>query len=222
MNTFRTSSRTRLQSKHPLGPTLAVLAVGGSMLAAAGAQASIALNPVQAGGQLSLNSGGVVTPSPGNDNVPGLSPNTISWDVDCFGLYGGTTSFNGGTGPATEYTATIVVENNTGVTWNGYTMSLEAGSRAAPVLQSTYIFDFDLSPTLTGSPGNWTSPNNNRIEWTGLNVPSGSSITLVANVDFPVTGAGGWWIDQWPTQVPSPGPGVLALAGTLLAIRRRR
>lgn len=191
-------------------------------LAAPHARASIILAPLQASGSITLNAGSVATPNPGNDNVPGLSTNLLDFDLTVNAVTGGDASFNGGTGPATEYTVTTKVTNNTGVTWIGYTLSLAGGTRAAPTLQSVYIYDFDLAPTLTGSAGSWASPNNNTINWTGLNVPHGQSITLVCNIDLPVIGAGGWHFDQFPTQVPGPGPAVTGLLAGLVALRRRR
>jgi len=193
-----------------------------TVAAAPPARASIILAPLQASGSIMLNGGSVVTPNPGNDNVPGLSTNLLDFDLTVNALTGGDASFNGGTGPATEYTVTTKVTNNTGVTWVGYTLSLAGGTRAAPTLQSVYIYDFDLAPPLTGSAGSWASPNNNIINWTGLNVPHGQSITLVCNIDLPVLGAGGWRFDQYPTQVPGPGAAMTALLAGLLGIRRCR
>ncbi|MEM7311836.1 MAG: hypothetical protein AAF497_01665 [Planctomycetota bacterium] len=99
-----------------------------------------------------IQSSSVATPNPGNDNVPGASPNTLEYDAT-FNWIGGTwsTGFGVGGGAATEYSVNLDITNGSTVTVTDYTLYVGAGTMDFPGYTNWFVFDFDQAPTLTGA-----------------------------------------------------------------------
>lgn len=176
---------------------------------------------------LTVNSSAFATPSPGNYNVPGISPNTLSFDETYSFNFGGAAQFTYVAGPSTEYSVTIVVKNNTGLTWTGYELYCGAGTPDVPDYFSGLIFDYDLAPAASG-PGTggatWSALNDNWLTYSNLNVPAGATIQLNFNYAIVIAGnaTGGPYIFQKPITVPTPGCLAMLGLGGLFTARRRR
>lgn len=199
-------------------------------VAATTAQASIitSVNTGSGGGGLTVSSGSVSTPNPGN--YPGSlnTPNFLAYAETWTSAAMGSATFNIIQGAPTEYRTTLNITNNTGVTMTGYTLYIGGGTIPNPNPLNWFLFhDHNIFATTSSAGGSYTMPgaNNNLgnwIVWSGLNVVSGSSFTLTFNVVLPLTGNSGTWsIIQQPTLVPAPS--ALALAPlALAAVQRRR
>ena len=92
--------------------------------------------------------GSVATPSPGNDDVAGASPNTIIITEKRFDTFDAIWTIyevaNDGI-PSVEYQLTETVVNNTGTDWIGYQVMLGSGTDAGWVHASLGTgLDFDL------------------------------------------------------------------------------
>ena len=176
------------------------------------------------------SSASVSTPNPGNNNVPGLSTNTLTYNLSFFAISpsGGGSAFSLAAGPGTEYTTTLNITNNTTQAWSRYDLYVGAGNIAQPTspIPSVFAFDYDLSPTITGSgvgSAVLTLVNTSFFHFTNLNVGVGQSFTVVFNLDLPNPGSsGGWAIQQRPYPVPAPGPVLLASLGALGILARKR
>jgi hypothetical protein len=207
---------------------LAVVSLG--VLAGTGDVASAGIiNGVTSGsggGGLFVNNASFASPDPGNDNVLGQSTNTLWYDEGFSNNFAGASQYFWVAGPATEYTVTLDIDNNTGTTWYAFDCYCGASTIDVPVYYGGLVFDFDLAPAMSG-PGTggqtWSSINDNWISFAGLNIPAGASIQIVFNLDVLVLGDnGGPLIFQRPYDVPAPGVlGAVGLSGMIGARRRR-
>lgn len=205
--------------------TLGIVAWLSAAGAALPASASIIDSPWTGGsGMLFTSSASVATPNPGNDNVPGLSPNTLSYVSSFTFVSDGSNVFDVLEGPATEYTVDLTITNNTGQAWTGYTLYVGGGTLAFQIPVSFVGFDFDLAPTISG-PGaafaTTSSQTSNIIVWSNLNVAPGDTVQFGFNLDF-LSGSGGWQVQQLPTPVPAPASALLPALGVGLGLKRRR
>lgn len=193
--------------------------------AAANASVITGTNNGGGGGGLFVNSSSVATPNPGNNNVLGLSTNTLSYNETFNNVNYGSATYANAQGPPTEYTVSIAVLNNTGVNWIGFECYTGSGTIIAPSYLNWFVFDFDLAPTISG-PGTggatWSPLNDNWITFSNLNVPAGATISMTFNLDLPVNTFGSWAIQQRPIAIPAPGSLALLGLGGLVATRRRR
>jgi hypothetical protein len=202
---------------------LAGLAAGSLLAPAAGAGIITGTSTGSGGGGLWVNTSSVSTPAPGNDNVLGASPNTLLYDQTFSSTTAGSATFTNAGGPPTEYSVHLDVKNSSGVAWSGYTVYVGAGTMDFPTYTNWFTLDFDLAPTISGAGGSpaWSSPDNNWLVWSGLNVTPGSTIQLEFNLDLPFNTSGGWGIAQRPTPVPAPASLALLACGVACAKRRR-
>lgn len=169
-----------------------------------------------------VTSASVTTPNPGNNNVPGLSPNTLiafeNWTSNAtIGL-----GFTVASGPDTEYTVRKTITNNTGTTWNGFECYIGAGNISSPTPTPAFVFDLDLAPMNTMGGTVVASFSNTLLTFSGFTLLPGQTMALEFNMDLIGNGQGGWQIQQRPTVVPAPGAVVAALAGIGVLARRRR
>lgn len=208
----------------------AAVAIGA--IAPASGSVITSVNTGAGGGGLTVTSGSVSTPNPGNYSGSLTTPNFLTYNETWTSGAVGGASFGVAVGAPTEYRTTLNVTNNTGMIMTGYTLYLGAGTIAQPSPLNWFQFhDHNLFATTSTAGGTYSMPGSsgglgNWIVWTGWNVAPGSSLTLTCNVLLPLTGvSGSWQILQQPTLVPVPGPGAMALAslaGLVCAGRRRR
>ena len=121
--------------------------------------------PLSGGGTGTL-SGTVNTPSPGNDNVTGLSPNTVNLteSILTFDPSSGFLSnfgLSSSTNARTEYTVTKTITNNTGFNWTSFRVAVGCDPAGTVLRYTVPCFgqgannpirmDYDLLPTISGS-----------------------------------------------------------------------
>jgi hypothetical protein len=179
-----------------------------------------------------VTSASVNTPNPGNDNVPGLSTNTLTYAGSFSTVSAGGVGFSVANGPATEYSVTLSITNNTGTQWSQYELYSGAGNILQPAYTGWFVFDYDLAPTISGagtSAATWsganaanTITNDNWLTFSNLSIPAGATIQMTFNLDLPVNASGGWAVQQLPLAVPTPASAALLGLGSLLTLRRRR
>jgi hypothetical protein len=177
----------------------------------------------------------IVTDTPNNDDVPGTQPDNNM--IIPFKRFDSTGFIDipftvAATQGVTEYLVTEFVDNNTGSSWNSYTMLLGFGTGAGftQVGGTGDGLDFDTGPpggnttppTSTALP-TVTRPNEDTLVFSGGIHGSGAQ-QYQFRIDVPDLGgrAGTFTLRQQPTPVPEPAAIVFvgfALAG--LSLRRR-
>jgi len=186
--------------------------------------------------------GVVSTPASGNNNAPGLSPNTIGLNESITGfnpISGFSLNLNlGPTQTGTEYTVTKTITNNTGFAWNSFTVAVGC-SPGPPVLagmqscggNGPLLMDYDLLPTASGSGtggAGVTTANDAFFQLTGLNLAPGQTMTLTFNLDVGAFWAGNGEMHQYASGSAVPEPATYALTGAglsgmaLLGLLRKR
>jgi hypothetical protein len=175
----------------------------------------------------------VSTPSPNNDNVPGVLPdNNIDVNLKRFDFADYidivfSVSPSAGT---TEYRVEEFVDNNTGVPWTGYVMEL--GTGFGPGFTTVGVpagldFDdptYDTPPTSTAMTISTLTAN--QLVFSGFHAAGAQQYSVRIDVpDLPaVIGLlGQFTLRQYP--IPVPEPSALALVGMALvglAWNRRR
>lgn len=199
------------------------------------ASASTIAGPINFQGN-ATGTGFVVTPSPGNNNVPGgNSPNllVITESVNALGS-SWTPSFSIlANAASTEYSVTKIVLNNTGQTWDNFSLYFGAGSFFDPNLASVnsgiLTFDTDSPIVLSGAGTNLQSvlgAGPNYMSWGNLSVAGGTAIAIQFSVDTCANCSGSWVLSQLVTPGNTgntvPEPGMFALVGIgLIGIRFR-
>ncbi|HZW10506.1 MAG TPA: hypothetical protein VFF69_11445 [Phycisphaerales bacterium] len=176
-------------------------------------------------GGLTVTSATVGTPEPGNDNVPGLSANTLFYMETYNDVATGAARFAHAEGPPTEYSVTLVVTNETGVVWTDYALFVGLGNIDFPLFVDYFAFDFDMPPTISGAGGlpSWSSPDANWLVWSGLEVEPGSTIQFEFNLDLLAENiSGDWLIHQRPTAIPAPATAAVLLASAACLSMSRR
>lgn len=163
----------------------------------AAADIFVDVNTISGNGNVIIT--GVAAPDPSdvdNDNVAGVSPNTVGIDLTVNALNQNdlvfTPFFTAGT---TEYTSTVTLFNNTGVAWSSF--SLEIGEGGFNGTTDTFSLHAANDATFTNfdypdedSP--FTSPDfatvsvaSNRIVYSDGFVDVGGSTTFQFQVDVP-------------------------------------
>ena len=161
------SSVTRIRRLQVAGILLIVL---GPLVpsAPAGQIASTPAPPSSGPGMGFVNIALISTPSPNNDDVPGALPdNDIVVPQKRFDFAGFIdTEFTvSATSGVTEYSVIEGVDNNTGINWSGYTISLGFGTGATFTQAGGLLDGLDFD---TGPPGGNNTP------------PSSSAFTTVS------------------------------------------
>src|ERR1035438_7458221 len=160
-------------------------------------------------------SGSVNTPVPNNGHIGGVSPNTLTLNEDInafwFSAQFGLSTANGATG-STEYFVTKNVTNDTGSTWTDFTIDVgcgvDGGSSCGGGAPLTLVYD--VPPTLT-TPGILSSQNSYSMNWSGLNVAPGQSVTLTFSMYTCPACSGSWEIFQDATGAAAPEPAAAVL-----------
>jgi len=162
-------------------------------------------------GLISMSFNNFDTPSPGNDNVVGTSPNYMSVNQKAYGSVGYIDMVfsvtDSGATPVTEYQFTEGVSNGSGVDWTDYHLQLGFGTGASFVPSGSgdgldfdapdYDSPFDFSPFTTVTPGE------DGVDAYGGVFPFGAFFVLSFPVDVP-NGITEFTIRQYPTISATP------------------
>jgi hypothetical protein len=191
------------------GLLLIALAVAVSATPAS-AQIVVAFGGASGPGLASMSFNNLGTPTPGNDDVAGDSPNWIAVNQKAFGSVGYIDMVfivdDAGI-PTTEYVLTEGVHNGTGIDWTDYHLELGFGTGAgfvpsgpgdgldfdSPDMNSTYDFAPFGSPTV----------GEDTIDAVGGPFPNGSFHVITFPIDVP-GGITEFTIRQYPTIAPVP------------------
>ncbi len=203
--------------------TIVHSALASVLLLACAGKAGAQITSVQGGNAgygLDVLNCSVSTPDPGNPQG-GSSPypNTLYYNetftLNAYDDPNGEPFTLVNEGGGAGYAGTIDVQNTGTQPWTGYSLILLAGAEGQWVYQSGITFDTGCLPTIQGdgtSDAQWSSPNNDLLLWSGLDVPVGGSIELEFNLDIAPGLGGASIINQQPQTVPEPGSmAILAL-----------
>ncbi len=168
----------------------------------------------------------VSTPSPGNDNVLGQSPNSLSIFENWNGLtFSESFALNQQPAASTEYFVTKRVTNNSGQIWTDFQIGVGCGNGfvACPGF-NPLTMDYDQSPT-SSAGGTLSSQSLIDFKWTGLNIAPGATVTFTFSLDTCANCSGGWLINQQAGVTATPEPGTVlmgALGLGLIGVGRLR
>jgi hypothetical protein len=215
---------------------LLMMFVGFSITSArAGQIVSVPLPTSSGPGMGFVNIALIVTPSPNNDDVPGVLPdNDIIVPQKKFDKvdYIDTEFTVTATSGVTEYQVTEGVDNNTGFNWSSYTMLLGFGTGAsftqAGGLGDGLDFDTgppggDNTPPLSASFPIVSRPNEDQLVFSGGVQGLGAQIYQF-RIDVPdlISGNGKFTLRQQPVAVPEPSTiAFVGLAVVGLGMKRR-
>ena len=179
--------------------------------ASASAGVVVAFGGASGPGLVSMSFNNLGTPSPGNDNVVGTSPNWIAVNQKAFGSVGYIDMVfvvvDSGAAPITEYVLTEGVDNGTGIDWTDYHLQLGFGTGAGFVPSGPgdgldfdapdYDSPFDFAPFTTVNPGE------DGVDAYGGTFPTGAFHVISFPFDVP-NGITEFTIRQYPTISPTP------------------
>lgn len=157
---------------------------------------------------------GVDAPTPSdidNDNVQGVSPNTVGINLLVNGLTRNDLVFTPFTTPGTtEYTSTVTLLNNTGVAWKSF--SLEIGEGGFDGTTDTFVRHADNDSTFT----NFDYPDQD----SPFSSPDFSNVSVASNIivfSDGIVGVGETTSFQFQVDVPTNQPFV-TFRGTVAAV----
>jgi hypothetical protein len=173
-------------------------------------------------------SGTVNTPAPNNNNVLGLSPNTVNITEGWFGVTGSVAFQLPQSAGSTEYYFTKTVTNNSAFLWTSFGMAMGCGPTGSTdcgggLNGNPLTLDYDVAPT-SSAGGSLIASNGYSLLWAGLNVAPGQSVTFNFSVDT-CSGCGGAWqiIQTANVAAPEPGTMLLCAAGLVgVGVYRKR
>ncbi len=178
--------------------------------APASAQVVSAFGGASGPGLVSMSFNNLATPSPGNDDVAGDSPNWIAVNQKAFGSvdYIDMVFIVDDTGiPTTEYIFSEGVHNGTGIDWTDYHLELGFGTGAGFVPSSPGDgLDFDspdMNSTYDFGPFGSLSIGEDTIDAVGGPFLDGSFHFIIFPIDVP-SGISEFTVRQYPTIAPVP------------------